>query len=68
MPQSAQKHGDEEIQVPPSAAAPVAAQLHIEIVAQEGRQRNVPASPEFDDAGGFVRRVEVHRQPDTQHH
>ena len=46
---------------------PVAAERNVEIVAQELRQRHVPAPPEIDDVDGLVRRIEIERQKDAEH-
>ena len=68
VPQPAQQHGDEEIEIAPRPSDAIAAKRDIQIVAQEGRQRDVPAPPEFDDAGRLVRGMEVHRQANAHHH
>ena len=46
---------------------PIAPERNVEIVPQEHRQRHVPTPPEFDDAAGLVRRVEVKRQEYAEH-
>ena len=48
-------------------AAAVAAERDVEVVAQEARQRHVPAPPEVADRHGAVGRVEVERQPQAEH-
>ena len=66
MPEAAQHHGDQQIHVASRTAVSVAPERHIEIVAQEARQCDVPAVPEVDDAFGPVRRREVDRQANTE--
>src|ERR1700722_1463756 len=46
---------------------PVAPERDVEIVAQELRQRHVPAAPEIDDAYRLVRRIEIQRQEYAEH-
>ena len=67
VPEPAEQHGDHQIDVAQHPAAAVAAERDVEIVAQELRQRHVPAPPEIDDAGGLVGRVEIERQEDAEH-
>ena len=67
MPQAAQQHGQEQVAVALESAVAVAAQRDIQIVAQEARQRDVPAAPEVDDRGGFVGRIEIDRQDNAKH-
>ena len=67
VPQAAEQHGEHEVAVAHEPPGTVAAERDVEVVAQEGRQRHVPAPPEFDDVGGFVGRVEVDRQDDAEH-
>ena len=67
VPQSAQQHGGHQIHIAMRAALAVAAQRDIQIVAQETRQRDVPAPPEFDDVDRLVGRVEIEWQEDAEH-
>lgn len=67
VPKAAEEHGEHEVAVAHEPPGAVAAERDIEVVAQEGRQSHVPAPPEFNDVGGLVRRVEVHRQDDAEH-
>src|SRR6185437_7682595 len=61
-----QNHRDHEICEATESTATAAAQRDVEVVAQKARQRHVPASPELDDAGGFIGRIEVLRKPDPE--
>src|ERR1017187_5760193 len=47
MPEAAQKHRKENVSILAQAAMTVAAQRYVEVVAQERRQRYMPAPPEF---------------------
>ena len=67
VPEPAEQHGDCQIDVTQQRAAAIAAERDVEIVAQELRQRHVPAPPEIDDRGRLVGRVEVQRQEDAKH-
>ncbi|KDA51785.1 hypothetical protein L963_1498 [Leuconostoc mesenteroides subsp. cremoris T26] len=66
VPQAAEQHRDEEIHVAAPRPLAIASQRHVEVVAQEGRQRDVPAAPELDDVGRLVGRIEVERQAHAQ--
>src|SRR4051794_2420944 len=59
LPPAAEHHRDEQVAVRLRAAAPVAAGRDVEEVAQEARQRHVPAAPEVAEAGGPVWTAEV---------
>ena len=50
----------------PRACDPHVGERHEHVVAQEARQRHVPALPEILDAGGAERRVEIERQLDAE--
>ena len=67
VPEAAEQHGDHQIDIAQHAAAAVAAERDVEIVAQELRQRHVPAPPEIDDASRLVGRIEIQRQEDAEH-
>ena len=67
VPQPAEQHRDHQVDVAQRRAVAIAAERDIEIVAQEPRQRHVPAPPEIDDAGGLVGRIEIERQEDAEH-
>src|SRR5438067_2082421 len=54
VPQSAEQHGYHYVAVACETATAIPAQRDIEIVAQEARQRDVPAAPEIDDRYRFV--------------
>ena len=66
VPEPADQHGCEQVQVPARPAAAVAAQRDVNVVTQETRQGDVPTAPELDDAPRLVGRVEVFREPDAE--
>ena len=74
VPQAAQQHGGHQVRVGPGAAAPVAAEWNVQIVAQPARKRYVPAPPELGDAARQVRaskilrEVEAEKQRQTDRH
>ena len=59
MPEAAEEHCDHKVGVEACGAYVGAAEWDIEVVAQPGRQRDVPALPEVLWVGGGVGRVEV---------
>ena len=67
MPQAAQHHGQQKVDVTPRRPLAIPAQRHIQIIAQKARQRHVPAAPKVDDAGSLVRRGKVKRQAHAHH-
>ena len=67
MPQSADKHDGHEVHVSSQCAFAISAQRHVDVVAQEARQRHVPAAPEVDDVRGPVRRIEICGKLDAEH-
>src|SRR5205823_5104614 len=44
MPQAAEQHGDEQVEVAPCRTLAIAAKRNVEVVAQEARQRHPPGS------------------------
>ena len=67
VPESAQQHDDRQVHVGADAPLAVAAERHVQIVAQPRRQRNVPAAPELGDRLRAVGRVEVLREHEAEH-
>ena len=67
VPQAAEQHRQHQVDVGAARALAVAAQRHVEVVAQPGRQRDVPASPEVREADRRVRIAEVVDQRDAEH-
>ena len=59
VPQPPEQHRHPQIAIRPRRPAATAPERDIHIVAQPGRQRDVPAPPELRHAGRRVRRVEV---------
>ena len=66
MPQPPQQHGQRQVAVGLPHRAPAAAQRYIEVVAQPGRQGDVPAVPEILQRHRAVGVVEVLRQGQPQ--
>ena len=66
VPQPAEQHGDHQRGGDTQGPAAVAAERDVEIVAQEPRQRHVPAPPEILDRGGEVRPVEILRPAEAE--
>ncbi len=67
MPQAAEEHGQEQVAVGLEGAAAVAAQADVEVVAQPGRQADVPAPPELGDRLADVGLVEVLHEAEAHH-
>lgn len=67
MPEAAEEHDDHEIAVGSSGPLAVSAEGDVEVIAQPGRERNMPAAPEFGDAGGFIGRIEIFDELETEH-
>ena len=66
MPQSAQKHGDEEVDVLSDFAFAVSTQRNIDVIANPSGKRDVPTTPKIGDANGRIRSVEVEWEVETQ--
>src|SRR5439155_26830991 len=56
---AAENHRDPDIDVSARFASAITAEADVKIIAQPGRKADVPAAPEFADAGGGVRQVEI---------
>ena len=50
MPETSEEHDDHEIDRGPRPSNPVTAERNVEVIAQEGGKRNVPAPPEIREA------------------
>ena len=59
MPKAADEHHDDEIDHGARGAVPVAAQRNVEVVAQEGGERDVPALPEIGETDRGIGEAEV---------
>ena len=66
VPEAAQEHHDEEVDVSAHRAAAVAAEGEVEVLAQPGAERDVPAPPELGQVTGEIRMVEVQRELVTE--
>ena len=67
VPESAEQHGDDQIEVSASDFAAVAAERNVEVFAQPGRKRDVPAPPEIGDRFRAVGRIEIFREDKAEH-
>ena len=59
VPQSAEQHGDDEVDVAAHAAFAVAAERYIQVVLEPRRQRDVPTAPEVGNRRSLIGAVEV---------
>ena len=66
MPQSAQEHRDNQVDILAHLTLTVASQGDIDIVTNPRRQRDMPATPEIGDTLRTVRGVEVHGETEAQ--
>ena len=62
VPQAAQEEHDDQVEVRRAGRDAVAAERHVEVVAEPARQRDVPAAPELLDVSRDVRPAEVLRE------
>ena len=67
MPEARQRPDHKEVQKPSGHAHAVAAERDIDIVAEEGGQRHVPAAPEVGDRAGDIGIIEVFRIVEAEH-
>ena len=66
MPEPAQEEDSHQIGIIPNRRATIAPQRNIEVIAKPGRERDVPASPEFGDRAGRVGIVEIFKEIDAE--
>ena len=66
MPQAAQQHRQQQVEARARGAAPVAAERHVEVVAQPAREGHVPAAPELRRVARQVGLAEVGRQLEAE--
>ena len=66
MPQSAQEHRDNQVDILAHLTLTVATHRDIDIVTNPRRQRDMPATPEIGDTLRTVRGVEVHGKTEAQ--
>src|SRR5437660_7653239 len=62
MPQPERGHGYNKVAISFPLCSSAAAHWNVEIVAHPTRKRDVPAPPEFTDAGGEIWLVKILRQ------
>ncbi len=68
VPEASEQHGEAKIRVSARDAAAISAQRDIEIVAQPGGERDVPALPEVGESRRCVRVAKVIRQGEAEAH
>src|SRR4029077_16558733 len=68
VPQPAQQKHDDEIAVGPRGAMPVSTERDVQIVAEPGRQADMPAAPELGDRSGGVRHAKIARERKAEDH
>lgn len=66
VPETADEKSQEQIQAVPPSGSPAAAQRDVDIVPEPGRQRDMPAAPEFPDGKSKVRAFEIRHQFDAE--
>ncbi len=66
MPEAAQQENDESVANHLGLRAAAAAQRNIDIIAEPGRERNVPPAPKLGNIAAEIRHVEISHQPDTK--
>src|SRR5205814_9860318 len=67
VPESAEQHREDQVNVSAAEPAPVSAERNVKIFAQPGGERDVPAPPEIGDRFRAIRRIEVFRENKTEH-
>src|SRR5207245_963516 len=66
VPESAQKHCQQDVEGVPHGATAVAAQRKIKIFPQKPGEGDVPACPKFVDGSGLIGRIEVDGEFDAE--
>ena len=66
VPESAQQHGQNQVDVGTDLAFPVAAQRNVEVIAQPGGQGDVPAMPKIGHAVRLIGGIEVDGETEAQ--
>src|SRR6266545_8240433 len=67
VPESADKHCDNEVRVCPGEAELVAAYRNVKIFAQPRGKRDVPTPPEIGDRLREIRRIKIFSENETEH-
>src|SRR5438552_8128050 len=67
VPESADKHRNNEVRVRAGKAALVAAYRNVKIFAQPGGKGAVPAPPEISDRLREIRRIKIFRENESEH-
>src|SRR5690242_3268132 len=66
MPQAAQQHGNEKVNVSAPLSSPASSQRYIEVIAQPCTQADVPTSPEILEAVSKVWLAKVEHEMKTE--
>ena len=67
VPETTDDHDNRQIEVGSAFAFAISAERDVEVVAQDGGERDVPAAPKFGDALGAVRRIKISWEFETEH-
>ena len=67
MPEAAEQHGEEEVDVGACIAAAITAKWDVEIVAKPGGEGDMPSSPEVGEGRCAVGGIEVLREDEAEH-
>ena len=68
VPETRQRPDNKDVQHMAELSDPIAAERDVNIFAEPGPERNVPAPPEFRNAFRGIGQVEVFREVEAQHH
>ena len=67
VPQTAQKHRQQQVEIGAPLALAVAAKRNVEVIPEPRRERNMPPAPEFGDGGRAVGGIEVFGETEAHH-
>ena len=66
VPESAEEHGHEQVDILPYRAPTVATERDVEVIPKPERERDVPPTPKLGDVSRAVREIEVNPQIETE--
>ena len=66
MPKAAEQHGDHQVAISHPSAAAVAAEWNVQVIAQPGGERDVPAPPEIGDPPREIGTPEIDREMEAE--
>ena len=67
VPETAEKEHGDKVAIHARGRDPVAAERHVQIIAEPRRQRDVPSAPELLHALGDIRPPEILRKAEAEH-